>query len=128
MKRVRVKIPTKSEDLLSLAGKIKAQHIKLGKTSPLRDVDWGTFGRSIDHATDFNAQADKAHRQGEKFTEQRDKLMSDVADCVRSCRDVLLGLNRRNPRALADFEFVVNETVVTKKKNGNGNGSSQSKD
>src|SRR2546430_2014509 len=109
MKRVSIKIPAKDAELLDLAGKLKAKHVELGDASPLKGMDWDAFGPSIDKATDFHTQADKAHRQGEKFTEKRDKLMPDVADCVRSCRDVLLGLNRRNPRALADFEFVVNE-------------------
>ena len=126
MKRVSIKIPAKDAELLSLAGKLKAQHEELAKDSPLRDLDWDTFGPAIEQASELDSKADKAHKEGAKFTEQRDKLMPDVADCVRSCRDVLLGLNRRNPRALADFEFVVNETVVTRKKNGNGNGETHS--
>ena len=126
MKRVSIKIPAKDAELLTLAGKLKAKHEDLGKDSPLRDIDWDAFGPAIEQASDFDAKASKAHNDGAKFTEQRDKLMPDVADCVRSCRDVLRGVNRRNPRALADFDFDVNETNVTKKKNGNGNGETHS--
>lgn len=121
MKTVRVEIPTNATELLALAGKIKAKHDELGEDSPLKGLDWTIQGPRIALAAGFDSQAVELHRQGEKFTEKRNVLVPGIAEFVRSCRDVLLGLNRSNPRALADFNFVVNN-AVTKKKSTGGNG------
>jgi len=119
MKTVRVEVPANETELLVLAGKIMAKHTDLGAASPLTGLDWTANGPRITQATDFDNQATVSHQKGEQFTEKRDVLMPDVREFERSCRDVLLGLNRSNPRALADFSFVVNDAVPAKK-NGNG--------
>jgi hypothetical protein len=118
MKTVRVKIPTNATELLKLIAQIQMEHVALGVNLPLGKLDWTTIDPKITQATGYDNQATEHHQKGEQLTEKRDVLMPDVREFVRSCRDVLLGLNRSNPRALADFHFVVNDAVPSKKKLG----------
>src|SRR2546425_13061613 len=107
MNTVRIEIPKNPTALLALAAKIAAKHATLAGGSPLKDLNWTDTGPVIADGNDFDAEAADHHRQAESLTEKRDAVLPVVADFVRSSRDVLLGLHRKNPRALSDFGFVV---------------------
>jgi hypothetical protein len=121
MPKVRVEIPTNPSELLKLAESIKARHDDLAAASPLKGLDWAQVAPKIAQASQLDDQSSTLHRDAEKAREARDVLIPSVTEFVRSSRDVLLGLNRSNPRALGDFGFGVNDSTASPaKKNGNG--------
>ncbi len=115
MRDVRIEIPKNPTLFLTLAVKIAAKNTELGDASPLKALDWATMGQKISDAASYDVQATDLHRQGESFTEKRDALLPELTEFVRASRDVLVGLNHSNPRALSDFGFVVNDAVPAKK-------------
>jgi hypothetical protein len=51
--------------------------------------------------------------------------VAPLSEFVYQGRDVLIGINRSNPRVLGDYGYTVNDSPVPKK-NGNGNGGTPS--
>jgi hypothetical protein len=121
MKSVRIEIPQNPSDVAELASAIKAKHEDLGKNSPLANLPWDDKGPKIEQVATFDQQAAELHRQAQNATERRDVLLPEITEFVRSTRDVLLGLNRSNPRALSEFGFEVSDAVHAKK-TANGDG------
>lgn len=60
-------------------------------------------------ASDLSKQAEKAYRD-------RDVTLPKVTQALRDARDLLLVANRDNPRALADFGYVVDDSPQAKAK------------
>ena len=115
MKKVKIIIPANPTLLVALAMKILGKHTSLGAASPLNGVDWTLNTPIINNAASLDVEAADLHRQGEKKTEERDALIPALSEFVRGSRDVLLGLNRSNPRVLSDYGFVVNDSVPAPK-------------
>ena len=107
---VRVPLPTNPSEPIALLQSVKKKHDALGAASPLAGLKWAGITPSLDTAAEQDALSDSLRKQAEKATEARDVEMPVVTDALRSARDVLLGLNRDNPRVLGDYGFTVDDS------------------
>jgi hypothetical protein len=107
---VRVPLPTDPSESIALLKKVKKTHDELGTDSLLNGLKWGEISPALAVADEKDGLSDDLRKQGEKATEARDAKMPVVTDALRSARDVLLGLNRDNPRVLGDYGFTVDDS------------------
>ena len=112
----RIAIPANPTPLIELAATIKAQHVKLGKNSPLVVLDWEKNGPLIDEAAAADAKLTALEKEVEILS-GRVSVLKDgsLVDFVRSCRDVLTGTFRGELRQMVDFGFEVNDSPRSKK-------------
>ncbi len=110
-KNFRVKIPTDPSERITLAKAISAKHADLGAASPLNDMeDEADYSASLAKADTQDAKADKARKEAETATGERNKHMPAVDGGIRARRDVLLGKYRSNPKKLTEFGFEVDDS------------------
>ena len=113
---LRINIPLNPTLLILLAAAIKAQHGQLGKNSPLTALEWDTLAPLIDEAATADAKLTALQKEVEVLSGRRQVLLDDtLTDFVRSSRDILLGVFRKEPRLLIDFGFDVSDTPRVKK-------------
>lgn len=110
----KIGIPTDPSDAIALLEIIKKKHLDLGENSPLKVLDWAGITPLLATAAQQDALSDGYRSQAEKATGARDVLMPGVLEGVRSARDVLLGINRKNPDSLGDFGFKVSDATSKK--------------
>lgn len=118
---VRVVIPKSPDVLMALAQKIVDKHTADGAASPLNaldDANWTDNGPKLTQAQAIHTQAKQLEKDVENLYKQRDLLLAPVTDTVRASRDLLMGVNTKNPKKLGDWGFVVNDTPPKKKKDG----------
>jgi hypothetical protein len=106
----KIGIPTDPTEEIKLLETIRKKHLALGADSPLKGLDWSGIESSLAKAAEQDALSDQYRSQAEKATGARDAAMPVVRDSIRSARDVLLGLNRKNPDALGDYGFKVSDS------------------
>jgi len=112
----RIAIPANPTPLIELAATIKAQHVKLGKNSPLIVLDWEKNGPLIDEAAAADAKLIALEKEVEILSGRVSVLKdTSLVDFVRSCRDVLTGTFRGELRQMVDFGFEVNDSPRSKK-------------
>ena len=112
----RIAIPVNRTPLIQMAVAIKAQHDKLGKTSPLAVLDWEKNGLLIEEAWAADVKLTGLEKEVEKLSGRLNVLVeSSLADFVRSCRDVLTGAFRGELRQMVDFGFQVDDSPRPKK-------------
>jgi hypothetical protein len=110
-KNFRVKIPTDPSERIKLAKAISAKHADLGAASPLNDMeDEADYASALTNADAQDAKADKARKEAETATGERNKHMPAVDGGIRARRDVLLGKYRSNPKKLTEFGFDVDDS------------------
>jgi hypothetical protein len=107
---VRIPLPTNPSEGIALLKSVKAKHEELGAASPLAGLKWSEISPALATADEKDGLSDKLRKQAEKATEARDAKMPVVTEALRSARDVLLGLNRDNPRVLGDYGFTVDDS------------------
>ena len=107
---VRVPLPSDPSESIALLKKVKKKHDELDTASPLAGLKWGEISPALASADEKDALSDDLRKQAEKATEARDAKMPVVTETLRSARDVLLGLNRDNPRVLGDYGFTVDDS------------------
>jgi hypothetical protein len=120
-KRVRVKIPRKADDLITLGEDIITQHVALGPESPLNGLDMPAFADRVAAAKAKNVEQKKLRKDAETATEDRDDLLGKkkdqssttegtVLNFVTRSRDMLLGKYKGKEQHLGDFGFEVNQS------------------
>ena len=117
--KVRVEIPRNAADLLSLGEKIYAKHTELAATSPLNMLQshkWDVNGPQVANALTLHNKAEEYKRLAEEAYRERDLLVGEIDESIKSSRDLLLGVYRDNPKQLGQWGFEVNDTVSTAKK------------
>ncbi|MXV52589.1 hypothetical protein GS399_16570 [Pedobacter sp. HMF7647] len=112
-KNPRVAVPANIEELLNLANLIYQKHQADGGSSPLnslQEYSWDTIGPGIQQALAKHNEAEALKRQSEKAFAERNALVADVADIVKSTRSLLKALNTKNPKKIGDWGFDVVES------------------
>jgi hypothetical protein len=107
---MRVEIPKNAEDLLKLATRIHKKHEADGTMSPLNslvDYKWETEGPKLQQAQAKHDEAEELKKKMETAYRERDLIMANTANIVRSSRDVLMGINRENMKRLGEWGYVV---------------------
>jgi hypothetical protein len=121
-KKMRVVIPRNPSELLDLAAKIYGKHLEDATKSPLgamNDRSWTTEGPRVAVCQEKHTAAEEARKLSESLTKECNIVLPDIDAIVKASRDVLLGINRDNPKRLAEWGFTVIESAATKPKGGN---------
>lgn len=114
---VRIPIDRNPEAVLKLAAAVYAKHQKLGKDSPLSAIEeWVKIGPTIAPAKEHHDAAEAAKKTMEDEYELRDKALPDITDVVARSRNILANINSRNPRALGEWGYTVDDTPRAVKK------------
>ncbi|RYD51870.1 MAG: hypothetical protein EOP52_06710 [Sphingobacteriales bacterium] len=109
----RIEIPTNAEDRIQLGMSIYNRHVMDGAASPLhlqQDYNWSQHGPNLQEALQLHQQAELLRRQMEEAYEQRDRLLGNIDEAIRSSRDLLKGIYRSQPHKLGNWGFNVNDT------------------
>lgn len=117
--KVRIKIPSNAEELLELATNINKKHVADGANSPLKsllDVKWETEAPNVAKALAKHAEAEMYKSKMEACYKDRDFLMTNIPSIVRSSRDILKGINSKNPKRMIEWGFGVETSVAPKPK------------
>ena len=120
-KKMRVVIPRNPDELLDLAAKIYTKHLDDETKSPLgaiNDRSWTNEGPRVADCKEKHKAAEDARKLSESLTKECNIVLSDIDAIVKASRDVLLGINRDNPKRLAEWGFTVIESAAAKPKNG----------
>lgn len=115
----RVNIPTNPGQKLDLAARIYAKHTADGANSPLNALKthtWAVNGPEVANAITLNQQAEDLQRQTDLAYRKRDLLLAEIDESIKASRDLLLGVNRDNPKELNEWGFDVSDTRATIKK------------
>ena len=113
-KNVKVEIPENPTELLELAKKISDKHLADGVNSPLKgmtDYNWSVTQPFVEPAQAKDAEAIILRKKAEEATGERDKNIDQIKGSIKASRDVLLGLNKKNPKVLGQWGFTVSESV-----------------
>jgi 2-succinyl-5-enolpyruvyl-6-hydroxy-3-cyclohexene-1-carboxylate synthase len=113
-KNVKVEIPENPTELLKLAKKISDKHIADAANSPLKgmvDFNWSITQPLIAPAQSNDEQAAALRAKAEEFIGERNKNIPAIEGSIKATRDVLLGLNKKNPKVLGQWGFTVSESV-----------------
>ncbi len=111
---VRVEIPTNPTELLDLAKKVSDKHTADAANSPLKsivDFNWNVTAGFIASAQAKDTEAAALKKKMEEAYGERDKNIDAIKESIKASRDVLLGINKKNPKTLGQWGFVVNESV-----------------
>lgn len=117
--KARVVIPSNPAELLDLAKKVSDKHIADAATSPLNslvDNKWSVTQPFIAPALAKHIEAEGLKKKMEEAYRERDKHYSEIEESVKASRDVLMGINKKNPKVLGQWGFVVNDTPKESKK------------
>ncbi|HET7733551.1 MAG TPA: hypothetical protein VFK73_06900 [Paludibacter sp.] len=115
----RVSIPTNPAQKLDLAARIYAKHLAEGANSTLNALqshNWTVNGPEVANAISLNQQAEDLQRQTDLAYRKRDLLLAEIDESIKSSRDLLLSLNRDNPKELNQWGFDVSDTARSVKK------------
>jgi hypothetical protein len=118
--KMRVNIPRNAEDTLSLASAIHKKHLADGANSPLKllaDTKWDTEGPKIAQAQAKHIEAEVYKSKMEAAYRERDLIMANIPNIIRSTRDLLAGINSSNMKRLAEWGFSVESSAAPKSKN-----------
>ncbi|MFN7119095.1 MAG: hypothetical protein ACK4TA_20015 [Saprospiraceae bacterium] len=115
----RIVIPRTIGGLLKLAMLIYKKHLQDGSDSPLHalsDYNWKELGQRLEEAKAKHEEAEELTRRAELAYRERNQLLEDIPGLIRSTRDLLKGIFRKNIKRLVEWGFEVNDTPRTKKK------------
>ena len=110
----RISIPRNPSDLLKLATNVLKKHTELGSESPLNALvshKWSDNGAKVAEATALDKLAQDLKTQSEEAINKRNALIPDIENSVKGSRDLLEGVYRETPRALAQFGFEITESA-----------------
>lgn len=122
---IRVKIPRKAPELISLLNKVLAKHEADGERSPLNSVNMDDLTAKTRVATVANEDAFKLKKQSEAAFEDRNLALglakgqisttTGTANYyVKAIRDILLGLYKGREHQLGEWGFEVNHSPKAK--------------
>jgi hypothetical protein len=109
----RVVIPSNPSELLTLADKIYKKHLDDGTTSPLnamKDFSWADDGPKVTPCQKNNDEAEAAAKKAEKLYRQRDVDLPSIIKIVQNSAALLKSVYAKNPKALGDYGFTVDDT------------------
>lgn len=125
---MRIVIPSNVDDLINLANNIVKKEEALKEKSNLSVDELADLRKQITAATDANTRQKELTKQAKELTLTRDNALGTakktsvnqpgtVKFFITGLRDVLLGKNKTNPKALGDWGFnVIEDSVTTPKK------------
>ncbi|MEI6061489.1 MAG: hypothetical protein WCR72_12330 [Bacteroidota bacterium] len=119
---IRITIPKRPADLISLAKKINKKHLADGTASPLlllQTNSWSEAGPVTDQCFAAHEEAESLTRQAEELYRKRDALLDQIDAAVKASRDLLLGIYHEEPKTLGQWGYEVNDTPHLPEKTAN---------
>lgn len=114
----RINLSANIRESLALAQKVHEKHRADGAASilgELDDLDWAVTGPTIDPCLAKHEEAESLSRQAEEAYRIRDAMLADINEIVRASKNILKGKYTKNPKALGDWGFTVDDTPKAKK-------------
>ncbi|MBL7703811.1 MAG: hypothetical protein JNM14_16295 [Ferruginibacter sp.] len=114
----RIEISANVPEALTLAKKVYEKHMAEGDKSILKDLDgvnWAVTGPRIEPCLANHTEAEALSKQAEKVYRLRDADLAPIIEIVRISKNVLKGKYTKNPKALGDWGFTVDDTPKAKK-------------
>lgn len=112
---MKIVIPGHPDKKAVLAGDIMTRAAVDGEQSPIKVLITKEVADKVAAIQQKTKQANEFRRQSEVLIEERDNLVKDVEQFIRSCRDILGGLYPNEPKKLTEYGFEVDETAAKAK-------------
>jgi hypothetical protein len=117
----RIEISANVTDGLELAKMVYNKHQADGDKSILKELDgldWAVIGPRIDPCLATHKEAEALSKKAEDLYLQRDADMGPIMEIVRASKNILKGKFTKNPKALGDWGYTVDDTPKPKKPKG----------
>lgn len=116
MKKLRVPIPSnRTKEMLDLAKKVLNKHLTDADATKLSTLDWQQLRPIIEKAMQLHEEAENFKILSMQRIQDRNLLMEDVAETVRSARDILTGTFKKDMKKLGNWGFTVIENASNKR-------------
>lgn len=106
----RVEIPKRPLELIDLAEKVYAKHQSDADNSALKPLPWTEVSVTLSQAEELHIKAEKLKREMDQVYEERDKLLKPIEEIVKSSRDILIGVHKKQPKKLGEWGYIVIES------------------
>lgn len=114
----RIEISANVTDGLALAKKVYEKHLADGARSILAELDgldWAVIGPRIAPCLANHQEAEALSKKAEELYLKRDTDMAPIMEIVRASKNILKGKFTKNPKALGDWGYTVDDTPKPKK-------------
>lgn len=114
----RIEISANVTDGLALAKKVYDKHLADGDRSILAELDgldWAVIGPRIAPCLANHQEAEALSKKAEELYLKRDTDMAPIMEIVRASKNILKGKFTKNPKALGDWGYTVDDTPKPKK-------------
>ncbi len=114
----RVTISANARESLALAKSVYTKHLADADKSvllALDGLDWAVTGPKIDPCLAKHEEAETLSRKAEEAYRQRDASLAEIIEIVRASKNLLKGKYSKNPKALGDWGYQVDDTPPVKK-------------
>ncbi|WP_320052591.1 hypothetical protein [uncultured Acetobacteroides sp.] len=106
---MKIVIPTNLDKRAKLAKDIMGRATQDGEKSPIKTIISDPLKAKIETVEVKAKQANEYRRQVEVLIEERNNLMKEVDQFIRSSRDILTGIFPNEPKKLTEYGFEVDE-------------------
>ena len=113
---MKVEIPSNPDKKAVLAIDILTRAVDEGPQSPLKPLINDQITTKINAIRAKTKQATEMRHQSEVLIEQRNNMIPDVEQFIRSSRDILSGIYPNEMKRLTEYGFVVVENTTKEKK------------
>lgn len=111
---MKIVIPTNSDKRAKLAQDIMGKATQDGDKSPIKTIITEPLKINVASVELKTKQANEFRRQAEVLIEERNNLMKEVDQFIRSSRDILSGIFPNEPKKLTEYGFDVDENTSKK--------------
>ena len=110
MQKLRVTIPKRKRELITLAQNVLDKHQRDAENSMLSALNWEDVASKVQQVTALHDEAAVLSRRVKQINEQRDLLLADLKDHMRDSRDVLTGIFKKEMKHLGKWGYTVTES------------------
>jgi hypothetical protein len=114
----RIEISANVTDGLKLAQNVYDKHLADGNRSILAELDgmdWAVTGPRIAPCLANHTESEALTKKAEELYLKRDADFAAITEIVRASKNILKGKFTKNPKALGDWGFTVDDTPKPKK-------------
>lgn len=114
----RIEISANVIEGLKLAQLVYDKHLADGARSILSELDgldWAVMGPKIAPCLANHKEAEALTKKAEELYLKRDADFAGIQEIVRASKNILKGKFTKNPKALGDWGFTVDDTPKPKK-------------
>lgn len=110
MQKLRVTIPKRKRELITLAQNVLDKHQSDAENSKLSALNWEDVASKVQQVTVLHDEAATLSRRVKQINAQRDLLLADLKNHMRDSRDVLTGIFKKEMKYLGKWGYTVIES------------------